>query len=135
MDSSDCDVFSSSPKNNYIDEITMQLLMNKQCKSKLMQNDSDKSHECDEYYSKLSHYKLDIIDLFKNYMNDYDYHVCHELDDAFQIFVKSSLKHFEIKEVEQENNYNNDDEDEVLFQNVNAFTKTNSYWGKGVKKI
>lgn len=135
MDSSDCDVFSSSPNNSYVDEITMQLLMNKQCKSKLMQNDPIKHKEHEEHNVKVATYKRDIIRLFENYMENDNYQVCNELDEAYQIFVKSCLKHFEIKELEQENNYNNEDDDDVLFQNVNAFTKTKSYWGHAVKKI
>lgn len=138
MDSSDCDI-AHSPKNNYIDEITLELLINKQCKTKyLMQHDPQKFKETEEFKDKMAYYKQDIIGAFYKYMDNDGHQVCSEMDDAFEIFVKACFKHFEIQEVAQENNYFNEDKDDnVLFQNVNAFTqaKSNSFWGKGVKKI
>jgi hypothetical protein len=139
MDSSDHDIstnnLSYSPKNEYIDEITLQLLINKQCKSKyLMQHAPDRYKEEEEYKEKVAYYKEDIIGIFNDYMNIKSHQVSSSLDDSFNIFIKACLNHFEIKSVEQENTYNNSD-DEGLFQNCKAFTKKKSYWGKGVKKI
>ena len=138
MDSSDCDItgMSCSPKNDYIDEITLQLLINKQCKNKYyMQHDPDKYKEEEEYKEKMKYYKNDIHDIFRNYMNNPSCQISTALDDAYNIFIKACLKHFEIKSVEYENTYNNEDDNEVLFQNCNAFSKGKSYWGKGVNKI
>ena len=139
MDPSGCDIstnhLSGSPKNEYIDEITLQLLINKQCKSKyLMQHHPDKYKEDEEYKEKIAYYKTDIENIFDDYLNIKSHQVSSNLDEAFDIFIRACLKHFEIKEVEQENTYNNDD-NEILFQNSKAFTKGKSYWGKGVKKI
>tara|TARA_B100001175_G_C19486898_1_gene630322 strand:+ start:339 stop:764 length:426 start_codon:yes stop_codon:yes gene_type:complete len=141
MDSSNCDIssneLSSSPKNDYIDEITLQLLINKQCKSKyLMQHDPEKYKQEEEYKQKVIYYKDDIANIFNDYSNIRNHQVTSDLDDAYNNFIKACLKHFEIKEVEQDNTYNNDtDTDNVLFQNCGAFSKGRSYWGKGVKKI
>ena len=140
MDSSNCDIstneLSCSPKNDYVDEITLQLLINKQCKSKyLMHHDPDKYKEEEEYKEKVKYYKNDIANIFNDYSNIKNYQITSDLDDAYNNFIKACLKHFEIKEVEQENTYNQDNNDDVLFQNCGAFSKGRSYWGKSVKKI
>lgn len=133
-DSSNCEL-STSPKNDYIDEITLQLLINKQCKTKyLMQNDEQKHKELEETKSQIYKYKSEIQNIFQCYLNDHSYQICNDIDNCYHNFVKACLKHFEIKEIEQENNYNKPYEDDMLFgNNSNAFTK--SYWGKSIKKI
>jgi hypothetical protein len=92
MDSSNCDIstneLSCSPKNDYIDEITLQLLINKQCKSKyLMQHDPDKYKEEEEYKEKVKYYKNDIANIFNDYSNIKNHQITSDLDDAYNNFI------------------------------------------------
>jgi hypothetical protein len=67
------------------------------------------------------------------------------VNDAFELYVKTLIRHFKTKEIERANEYNRDDDDgsateDVMFENMDEepvleTEEMRSFWGKDrVKK-
>jgi hypothetical protein len=135
-------------KNEYIDKITLELLINKNQYNKyLSKNDPKKYEENQHHLQKVQKYKDKIMkltdDLCKNTKKQYN----NEVHDIFDQYVKTCIRFFEMKELENDSEYENkSDEDDVLFGNCEdennennengdvENSKIKSFWGKSVKK-
>jgi len=128
-------------KNEYIDKLTLELLINKSHYHKyLSKSDPKKYDEYKEYKAKLRKYAIDIIDITSQLIEDPKKMYSNDIEESFHSYVKSIIKYFEIKEIQDANTqseYNN--EDEVIFtkfdndetDNTNENTDhMKSYWGK-----
>jgi len=107
---------------NSIDKLTIELLINKQHYSKYLSKTDPKKHdEYKTYKSKLRKYSVDIIDITSQLIENPKTMFSTEIEETFDAYVKSIFKHFEIKELEQANEYNNDyyknDDEDVMFGN------------------
>lgn len=107
---------------NSIDKLTLELLINKQHYSKYLSKTNPKKHdEYKEYKSKLRKYSVDIVDMTSQLIDNPKTMFSAEIEETFDAYVKSIFKHFELKELENSNEYNhesykNEDED-VMFGN------------------
>jgi len=107
---------------NSIDKLTLELLINKQHYSKYLSKTDPKKHdEYKIYKQKLRKYSVDIIDITSQLIENPKTLFSTEIEESFDAYVKSIFKHFEIKELEKANEYNqheykNEDED-VMFGN------------------
>jgi len=131
---------NDTPKNEYIDKLTLELLINKTHYHKyLSKSDPKKYDEYKEYKAKLRKYGVDIIDITSQLIEDPKKMYSNDIEESFHSYVKSIIKYFEIKEIQDANTqseYNN--EDEVIFtkfDNENNQSDENSdhmksYWGK-----
>jgi hypothetical protein len=133
---------SEPAKNEYIDKLTLELLINKTHYNKyLSKSDPKKYDEYKEYKTKLRKYAVDIIDITSQLIEDPKKMYSNDIEESFNSYVKSIIKYFEIKEIQDANTkseYNN--EDEVIFtkfdnQPVDDESYENSdnmksYWGK-----
>jgi hypothetical protein len=130
-------------KNEYIDKLTLELLINKTHYNKyLSKSDPKKYDEYKEYKSKLRKYAVDIIDITSQLIEDPKKMYSNDIEESFNSYVKSIVKYFEIKEIQEANTqseYNNDDE--VIFtkfdnnnnESDNTYENSDhmkSYWGK-----
>jgi hypothetical protein len=127
-------------KNEYIDKLTLELLINKTHYHKyLSKSDPKKYDEYKEYKAKLRKYAIDIIDITSQLIEDPKKMYSNDIEDSFNSYVKSIIKYFEIKEIQDTNTkseYNNDDE--VIFTKFDNGTNQSdenndnmkSYWGK-----
>ena len=131
---------NDTSKNEYIDKLTLELLINKTHYHKyLSKSDPKKYDEYKEYKAKLRKYGVDIIDITSQLIEDPKKMYSNDIEESFHSYVKSIIKYFEIKEIQDSNTqseYNN--EDEVIFtkfDNENNQSDENSdqmksYWGK-----
>lgn len=130
-------------KNEYIDKLTLELLINKTHYHKyLSKSDPKKYDEYKEYKAKLRKYAVDIIDITSQLIEDPKKMYSNDIEESFHSYVKSIIKYFEIKEIQDANTqseYNN--EDDVIFTKFdndrNHADKSDenadhmkSYWGK-----
>ena len=107
---------------NSIDKLTLELLINKQHYSKYLSKTDPKKHdEYKTYKSKLRKYSVDIIDITSQLIENPKTLFSTEIEETFDAYVKSIFKHFEMKELEKANEYNNDyyknEDEDVMFGN------------------
>lgn len=131
---------NDTSKNEYIDKLTLELLINKTHYHKyLSKSDPKKYDEYKEYKAKLRKYGVDIIDITSQLIEDPKKMYSNDIEESFHSYVKSIIKYFEIKEIQDANTqseYNN--EDEVIFtkfdnennQSDEKSDQMKSYWGK-----
>ena len=92
---------------NSIDKLTLELLINKQQYSKyLSKTDPKKYDEFKEYKSILRKYAVDIIDMTSQLIENPNHPYSVEIEESFNAFSKSIFRYFEMKELEQSNEYN-----------------------------
>jgi hypothetical protein len=139
--------------NDFVDKVTLELLMNKNHYNRyLSQSDPKKHQEHLEHLDKIKEYKGWIINMTNDFLNNPNHQVTTEVNDAFDSYVRTLVRHFEIKKMENEGhsegkkygeNGANSDED-ILFGSMqeddnDIFVEPppmKSYWGKNqvVKK-
>ena len=130
----------SSNNLSVLDDFTMQCLMNKSQYNKYLEKSNPiKYKKMSDFQNKKIYYKNGIIEIVKDYLTNMRFSVSNELDESFESFVKSCIKHFEMKEFEQniehKSKYSFDDNDDVIFEKINNTVSNNSFWGPTVKKI
>lgn len=120
-------------KNEYIDKLTMELLLNKNHYSKYLAKTDPKKHDqFQEYKSKLRKYSVEIIDITSQLIENPKSAPSLDIDDSFDAYVKSILRHFELKELEIPPDKNEDED--MLFGEMNIEPlvpkPSKSFWGK-----
>lgn len=124
--------------NQFVDKVTLELLMNKNHYNRyISQNDPKKHKEYLEHLEKIGKYRSAIINMTTDFLDNPNHMVTTEISEAYDYYVKTLIRHFEYKKLE------NQDEDESLFgdmeNNTNEDESENiskSFWGKNkvVKK-
>lgn len=147
--------------NEYINKITMELLMSKPKYSKYLESNDPKNREIQRLYEDdICKYKDVIECLIKEELNNVTSEMnrrSHEMKKSFNIFVKECVKYIRMTELNISNtNYNDDetmfencDEIEEKIKSINSSSKldiesdtdeetseihANSLWGDGVIK-
>jgi hypothetical protein len=118
-------------KNEYIDKLTMELLLNKNHYAKYLANTDPKQHdEYKAFKSKLRKHSVDIIDITSKMIENPKDSLGADIEEAFDIYVRSILRHFELKDLENPPEKEDADED-VLFGQMDEESSTvHSFWGK-----
>lgn len=128
-----------------IDKLTLELLTNKsQYKKYLSKADPEKYKSNQEHLEKVSKYRVKIMDVFSQLLDDPDKQITTSLNDDFDHFVKSCINHFEMKELENHGNHFEKDEedDDIMFGNCDEkneliesdIPKSKSFWGNPLLK-
>lgn len=136
------------------DNISMRLLMNKGVYKKYIQNNNHvEDNQRMEYIEKLKKYYDKIIGITFNKMDNPDMQITNDIDDIFEEYMKSCIRHFELKEIQNKNAYNelmfdldHDLDDKNDNDDYNVWSKTSesfvhsdplnkTYWGKSIHKI
>lgn len=128
------EVPKDGPKNEYIDKLTMELLLNKNHYSKyLAKTDPKKHNQFQEYKSKLRKYSIEIMDITSQLIENPKSAPSLDIDESFDAYVKSILRHFELKELENTQDKKEEDDD-MLFGEMNTEPLvpklSKSFWGK-----
>jgi len=122
--------------NEYIDKLTLELLMNKSQYQKYVSKTDPKKHEeFQEHANKIRKYKHSILNLTTELLNDPYRSITGEVNGIFDDYVKTMIRYFECKEIE--NNYSNDDTlfdfDSKIVKNIspvdNPLPLEHSLWG------
>ena len=118
--------------NEYIDKITLELLINKTQYNKYLSiTDPAKYKKISEFSEKLGKYGDLIRSVTDEYCSNTKTQKSNEMDEMFINYAKTCIRYFEMKELEGDpESYSTTDKDEVLF----AQPTLHSFWGKGAIK-
>ena len=126
--------------NEFVDKVTLELLMNKNHYSRyLSQTDPKKHQEHLNHLEKIRKYRSKIINVTTDFLNNPEHQITTEVNEAFDHYVRTLIRHYECKEMENPEEFSKDED--TLFGNIeepliddNPTMK--SYWGKNkvVKK-
>ena len=120
--------------NEYIDKITLELLINKNQYNKYMATaDPEKYKKISEFSAKLLKYQNKIMNLTEEYCSSTKVQKNNEMDEMFNNYARACIRYFEMKELEKSNengHFEDSDEADVLFD----MTPMHSFWGKGATK-
>ena len=130
---------------NNIDKMTIELLMNKtQFNKYLLKTDPKRAVEQTEFIENIKKHKRQILYLTNQLIENPTNPVTTEVNDAFELYVKTLIRHFKTKEIERANEYNRDESatEDVMFENMDeepvlesVTEEMRSFWGKDrVKK-
>ena len=130
------DELSENPNlflSNNVDQMTMELLMNKQSKHKYRTkiNPENKTMYM-EQNDELLKYKSQILELTENKINNCNKQINGDVDTIFDAYVLACIRHFKQKEIERMNLFN---EEVDIKQNTRTKEKIKkskdplSYWG------
>ena len=98
--------------NEFVDDVTLKFLMNKNHYHKYLSHSDPKKHaELEEYFSNIRKYKMDIMRLSNELIENPRKQINTEINDIFEAFMKSLIKYFKYKEIENAGS----DEEDMLF--------------------
>lgn len=104
-------------KNEYIDKLTLELLLNKNHYNKyLSTTDPKKYDEYKAFKSKLRKYSIDIVDITSQLIENPKKQYSCDIEESFNAYVNSIFKYYEIKALEKSNQFEEDDD--ILFGNI-----------------
>ena len=137
----------------FIDQMTLELLMNKQQYQKYKETKDPDGHSKEqEFNEELSTYKSRIIDLTTHLLNDHRDPISNDVNDVFEQYSKCLIRHFKMKDIESENTMSSKydaqyDDDQVMFGEIDNETNelserdqtkmdilNQSVWGKSITK-
>jgi len=93
-----------SLKNEYIDNLSLELLINKNhYKKYLSKKDPEKYKEYQEYQSKLIFYMDEITEITTDLLNDPKKGISRDITETFEQYTKMCIRYLEMKEIENSN--------------------------------
>ena len=100
-----------------IDKLTLELFMNKSTYQKyLAQTDPKKAEENATFKTNLRKYSRDIMKFTQDYLNNPDQtQVTLEINEMLDIFGKTWIKYFQMKELENPDVFNKKVDEDMLF--------------------
>jgi len=120
-------------ENTEINNLTMELLVNKNQYNKILYKvNPAKFKERQLYFDKINENKKTIFSMFETLLNDPRETITRDINNSFDAFVKTCLKHLEIKELSSLIS-DEVDEEEMLFGTIDD-PLTKSLWGEKIKK-
>ena len=129
------DTPTNSSTTEYIDKITLELLINKNQYNKYISStDPDKYRKITEFTEKLAKYSDGILSITEEYCSNPKAQKNNEMDEMFANYAKTCFRYFEMKELEEcaGSSYQSPSKDEdVIFEPAPTMR---SFWGKGVIK-
>jgi hypothetical protein len=123
--------------NDFVDKVTLELLMNKNHYNRyLSQNDPKKHQEYLEHLAKVNKYRDRIVSTTKDFLDNTNHQITTEINEAFDYYLRTLIRHFECKEMENPEEFKQ--EDDMLFGNMDELIdhfdeekpQMKSYWGK-----
>jgi hypothetical protein len=119
------------PKNEYIDKLTMELLLNKSHYSKYLAKTDPKKHdEFQAHKANLKKHAANIMDITSHLIDAPKSAPSLDIEEAFDAYAKSILRHFELKDLEQPQK---EEDEDVLFGQIDnepTVEPSQSFWGK-----
>lgn len=109
------------PRNEFIDKITMELLMSKTKYNKYLESTDPENYEKKMLYKEeVSKYRTVIQDIFKEEFNNISTEMngrSTEIKNSFDNFLKECIRYIKMKELELGNSFNSNNyqDDETIF--------------------
>jgi hypothetical protein len=120
-------------KNEYLDKLTMELFLNKSHYAKYLAKTDPKKHdEYKAFTNKLKKYAVDIVDITSSLIENPKQAPTLDIEESFDVFVKSIIRHMEMKEIENPPDLEEGDEDNLFGQidEQDPVTPSQSFWSK-----
>lgn len=130
----------NNQENNEINALSMELLVNKTQYNKILfRLNPSKFKERQKYYNNIEKHKPSILNLFTTLLNCPSETITREINNSFDSFIMTCIKHLEISNIQdsQRGNDGNNGDKDVLFDSDNMFDGselTRSLWGEEIKK-
>jgi len=121
--------------NEYIDKLTLELLLNKSHYSKYLSNtDPEKYEKYKEFRSALRHRSVDIIGITNQLIDNPKSDIHLDINEAFEQYARSILTYLEMKELEYPEHYEKKNEEEdTMFGTIDPDPTSkphSSFWSK-----
>ena len=133
-------------KNEFVDKLTLELLMNKNHYQRYISQTNPKRYaEIQEYHNNIELYREQIDNLTTELLNDPEKQLTTDVNEAFDNYMKTLIKYFQMKKLEgggggkKSSGYDgdDDDDDDILFGNVSNtygytenISSSKSFWSK-----
>ena len=116
-----------------IDKLTMEFMMNRvHYKRYLSKQDPQKFQENQEYIQKIKKYKTKIMNmmnaLLENSINSTSEKYTRDINDTFNEYLKTSITHFELQELENSNESFQEQSQDTLFESIESPKLNNSFY-------
>lgn len=109
---------SNDPSNRYVNDITLNLLMNRYQHKKYVSKNNPEEHTREQkHYSSLRKYKNHILNITNELLLKPDKQITTDVNEIFEGYTKTLIRYFKMKEIENNETYEKSDED-VLFGNM-----------------
>ncbi|MGA1048528.1 MAG: hypothetical protein ACO3UU_10975 [Minisyncoccia bacterium] len=106
---------SNTPSNKYVNDITLNLLMNRCQHKKYISKTNPEQHNREQkHYSSLRKYKNQILEITRELLSKPETQITTDVNEIFEGYTKTLIRYFKMKEIENKEIYENSDED-VLF--------------------
>lgn len=122
--------------NSHIDDLTLELFMNKSMYNRYIEKTNPKKHqEQQEFLTKLNRYKHKILELTNTLVENPDKQITTDVNDIFNTYVKELVRYFEMKAIEMPSK--NGKDGDTMFdpfsmddETEHSDNSSTSYWGK-----
>lgn len=115
---SDNDSVESTNNNDYINNITMNFLMNKSQHKKFISTEDPAQYEREQKHIRsLRKHKNEIMDLTRRLLCEPDTQITTDVNESFNDYTRTLLRYLKMKEIENKG-YDNNSDDDMLFGNV-----------------
>jgi hypothetical protein len=120
--------------NSFVDKITLEMLMNKNHYNRyISQNDPKKHLEHVDHLAKVRKYRIQIINTTRDFLDHEHHQITTEVNEAYDNYVRTLIRHFECKEMENPEEFKQDDD--MMFGTIDEPEENNgpvmkSFWGK-----
>ena len=102
--------------NDTIDQVTLELLMNKQQFQKYKKQQFPEEYTKDQQYlADLETHKDTVIELTTHLLNNPYDPISNDVNEMFEQYCKCLIRHFKMKELENEPEWKREKEDEPIF--------------------
>jgi hypothetical protein len=125
-------------KNQNLDQLTLELFMNKKNYKKYIEKADPKKHsEIQSHHLDLVKYRGSIVAMTDDLLENPNLQITTEINDIFDAYTKTIIRHLKNKELERQTNYGNQEheqelDDDVMFGQMNEEAgqePMDSFWG------
>jgi len=121
-------------KNQNLDQLTLELFMNKKNYKKYIEKVDPKKHsEIQSHHLDLVKYRGSIIAMTDDLLENPNLQITTEINDIFDAYTKTIIRHLKNKELERQTNYGNQEteilDDDVMFGTMDESEPMDSLWG------
>jgi hypothetical protein len=126
-------------ENTEINNLTLELLVNKSHYTKILHKiNPAKFKERKEYFDKINQHKEVLLSMFETLLHHPEEIITRDINESFDCFVKTGIKHLEIKSIRKKGHHSDDEEDEDFSEDETMFgtieDTSKSLWGEKIKK-
>ena len=109
---------NSISNDDYINNITMNFLMNKSQHKKYISEEDPARYEREQKHIRtLKKHKNEIIELTRRLICEPDTQLTTDVNESFNDYTRTLLRYLKMKDIEKKG-YDNDSDDETLFGNI-----------------